>query len=66
MISNYKDRCGSCARYVYCVMDGEIRKIGKCHTPKKGERICLASQPMCDEYLKNGGRIRIETEEGAE
>ena len=62
MISNYKDKCGSCARYVYCVMDGEIRKIGKCYTEKKGERINLASNYRCDEYIQAKGGIRIETE----
>ena len=62
MISNYKNKCGSCARYVYCVMNGEIRKIGKCRTDKKGERINLASNPKCDEYIQAKGEIRIDKE----
>lgn len=61
MISNYKDKCGSCAKFIYCVMDGEIRKIGKCHR-EKGERIHLASSQKCCEYVQSKGGIRIETE----
>ena len=60
-MSNYKDRCGSCVRYVYCVMNGEIRKIGKCETEKKGVRINLASSKKCDEYIKGRG-IRTDAE----
>ena len=60
MISNYKDRGGSCAKYVYCVMNGEIRKIGKCQR-KKGERIHLASNKKCEEYVKSQG-IKTELE----
>ena len=64
MISNYKDCCGSCARYVFCVMNGEIRKIGKCVTDKKGMRINLASRQKCEEYIKScTGTINIEVED---
>jgi len=51
MLTSYKDRCGGCARYTFCVIDGEIRKIGKCYTRRKGERTNLASAKSCNEYI---------------
>ena len=53
---NYKDKCGSCAKFIYCVMDGEVRAIGKCRGVKT-EKINQASQPKCFEYVK-GTHIR--------
>lgn len=66
MISNYTDKCGSCARYTFYVMKGEIRMIGKCYTDKKGERINLASCKKCEEYIKRekGEKWQIQTPEG--
>lgn len=48
---DYTDRCGGCARYKYCVIDGLPRKIGTCVTNKKGLRTNLASARKCREYV---------------
>ena len=50
-LASYEDRCGGCARYSFCIMDGEIRKIGTCVTDKKGKRTNLASCKKCNEYI---------------
>ena len=50
-LSSYEERCGGCARYNFCIINGQVRAIGTCQTTKKGTRTNLASTKKCNEYI---------------